>query len=237
MAAPTPGGDNGVGTLGLRRRHAVFRSIADSSTRRFQVAITTATPGATIRYTTDGSLPSATRRDGLRRPDQRQQHDDRCGAIAFKAGFTSPNVDTQTYIFLDDVIQQTASDLPPFVPDAVWGHDKDDVDTAHDDADWEMDPDIVNDPTVRRHDQERPEGHPDDVAGDGLGRPVRRHAVAGHAPRQQGIYMHGTSDERPTSLEYFTADGATPVPDRRGDRNSGPLEPDCGGTPTSCRSR
>ena len=69
-----------------------------------------------------------------------------------RPGFTSTNVDTQTYIFLDDVIQQTDTDVPQFVQDAVWGHDKDDADTAHDDPDWEMDPDIVNNPTYSADD-------------------------------------------------------------------------------------
>jgi len=57
------------------------------------------------------------------------------------------DVDVQTYIFLDDVITQSAADVTQ--PYATWGHDKDDAGSESgynldDESDWDMDPDIVN---------------------------------------------------------------------------------------------
>ncbi len=86
----------------------------------FDVAISTETPGTTIRYTTDGSEPTAgtgvvysgpihvTGTTVLR-------------AVAFKPNFEPSNVDSQTYLFLDDVIRQSpAGTAPPGWPSS-WG--------------------------------------------------------------------------------------------------------------------
>jgi hypothetical protein len=54
-------------------------------------------------------------------------------AVAFKPGYLSSNVDTQTYIFLDDVIQQPTD--PPGWPTSGWGEYG---------PDYEMDPQVVS---------------------------------------------------------------------------------------------
>ena len=105
----------------------ISRSIAASSTRRFSwrshptlPARRSATPPtAACRSPTSGTLyagPINVSTTTMLR------------AIAFKDGYASTNVDTQTYIFLDDVIEQSAADVTQ--PYAPWGHDKDDVDSA-----------------------------------------------------------------------------------------------------------
>ncbi|MCX5638888.1 MAG: lamin tail domain-containing protein, partial [Planctomycetota bacterium] len=102
----------------------------------FPVTITTDTNGATIHYTTDGSAPSEAH--GYEYKEPIWITGTTClRAMAFKPGWISTNVDTQTYIFLDDVIHQPSN--PPGWP-SYWGS------TA---ADYEMDPDIVNNPQYR----------------------------------------------------------------------------------------
>ena len=74
-----------------------------------------------------------------------------CGAAAFKAGYTPTDVDTETYVFLNDVIHQTGAGLSDY---ATWGQAG---------PDWAMDPDIVNSPTYSGQIQTALTSHPDDV--------------------------------------------------------------------------
>ena len=97
-------------------------------TAPFDVTITTATPGATIRYTTDGSAP--TEMSPAYTGPIHMTTTTTLRAKAFKTGFQPSNVDTQTYLFLADVIRQTGAGFP-----TTWGG------TA---ADYAMDPDVVN---------------------------------------------------------------------------------------------
>ena len=105
MPAPTPGTNNGVGTLGFvgDTQFSVDRGFFDAP---FQVAITTDTPAATIRYTLDGTPPSETVGTLYTGPITIGTTTT-LRAIAYKPGFTSTNVDTQTYIFSPTSIQQT----------------------------------------------------------------------------------------------------------------------------------
>lgn len=109
MFDPTPGEENDD-------RTAVEGFVADTEfdmdrgfyDRPFQVTITSKTPGAIIRFTTDGSWP--TERFGrIYRAPIRIARTTTLKAIAYKPGHTPSNVDTQTYIFVTDVVQQTAS--------------------------------------------------------------------------------------------------------------------------------
>ena len=67
------------------------------------VAITSATPGAEIRYTTNGSKPTATTGLIYNSPVAISSTTV-LRAAAFKTGYVPTNVDTQTYIFTADVI-------------------------------------------------------------------------------------------------------------------------------------
>ena len=101
---PTPGEDNGVRINGIVRdtEFSFDRGFYDSAV---DVAITTATPDAEIRYTTDGSRPSETS-GTIYTGAVTISETTVLRAIAYKQGFRSTNVDTHTYIFPTDVIAQ-----------------------------------------------------------------------------------------------------------------------------------
>jgi hypothetical protein len=209
MSRPTPGAGNGVATLGVvaDTQFSVDRGFFDGP---FSLEITTPTPGATIRYTTDGSLPTSTNGTVYSGPINITTTTT-LRAAAFLAGFTSTNTDTQTYIFLQDVIQQNASDVTQ--PYATWGHDGPDAGTESgynldDESDWEMDPDIVslNESTVINALKSIPSMSLvmdwDDLF-SGTSMPGTPSGSGTVAPVPQGIYIHGRGDERQTSLEFI----------------------------------
>ncbi|MFQ5352249.1 MAG: chitobiase/beta-hexosaminidase C-terminal domain-containing protein, partial [Candidatus Binatia bacterium] len=158
----------------------------------FSVALTSPTPGATIHYTVDGSDPdpdngavyvsplSVTGTTVLR-------------AMAFKTGLAPSASVTHTYIFLDDVIQQSASTIPPRFP-ANW--------SGGSNADYDMDPAVVNDPlyapTIKDDLQSIPTMS---IVTD----------VDNLFGSENGIYVHlkgrGVKWERPVSAELIFADG------------------------------
>jgi hypothetical protein len=104
----------------------------------FTVELTTTTPGATIRYTTDGSEPTETHGTVYGRPIA-VTTTTVVRAAAFRPGFRASAVGTHTYLFWDQVLAQPP-DPPRFRK--TWG--------AYGDspvlADYEMDPEVVNDP-------------------------------------------------------------------------------------------
>jgi len=98
------------------------------------VYITTQTKEAIIRYTTDGTEPSIS--NGISYTSPIFVNKTCClNAIAFKENHLSSRMETRSYIDIDDVINQPI--LPIDVPVTWNGHT----------ADYEMDPDVVNDPT------------------------------------------------------------------------------------------
>ncbi|MGB0326660.1 MAG: lamin tail domain-containing protein [Akkermansiaceae bacterium] len=104
----------------------------------FQLTITSATPGATIRYTLDGSPPTATSGTLYTGPISIDTTST-VRAIATFGDWLPTNVDTHTYIFINDVAQQPAN--PPGWP-TTWGsHDG----ISNIPSDYEMDPRVVND--------------------------------------------------------------------------------------------
>ncbi len=103
----------------------------------FQVSISSATAGATIRYTLDGSEPSPSSGTIYNSPVDITTTTN-LRAIAYMANWLPTNADSHTYIFVDDVAQQPAN--PPGWP-TTWG--------SHDNfrnipADYQMDPRVVN---------------------------------------------------------------------------------------------
>jgi len=132
---PTPGELNGEGFIDYVR-DTEFSVDRGFFTLPFQVAITSDTPSTTIRYTTDGSQPtelSGTDYTGPLTIDSTTT----LRAVAFKEDHHPTNVDTQTYIYLDDVLAQSPTGQAP----AGWpsGPIDDQV------LDYGMDPDIVDD--------------------------------------------------------------------------------------------
>jgi hypothetical protein len=135
LGSPSPAGQNGGAYLGevADTKFSHDRGFYDQP---FEVTISCETPGATMYYTIDGTQPYVT---GGRFPTGKVYFSPipitrtTClRAVAIKPGWMSSNVDTQTYVFLDNAIHQPAN--PSGFP-SVWGTES---------ADYEMDPDIVN---------------------------------------------------------------------------------------------
>ncbi|QDV72312.1 lamin tail domain-containing protein [Botrimarina mediterranea] len=214
LPTPSPGAVNGVVAEGFvaDTKFSVDRGFFDAA---FPVEITTATASASIRYTTDGSMPTPNNGVLYTGPINIASTTT-LRAIAYKGGWVSTNVDTQTYLFLDDVLQQSAADVTQ--PYATWGHDKGDADNASgynldDESDWEMDPDVVNGNQAALKDALK--SIPtvslvmnwDDLFG-GTPQPGTFPAGSNVAPQPQGIYIHGSSNERGASFEYFDPNSA-----------------------------
>jgi len=116
LTTPTPGADNVAGVLGY---------VGDTSfsvdrgffTNAFDVAISCKTDSAEIYYTTDATEPSEdngtlyTNAISISKTTVLR-------AVATKSGYQSSDVDTQTYLFLDDIIAQgtSVSSLDPAFP-------------------------------------------------------------------------------------------------------------------------
>ncbi|MCX5682219.1 MAG: lectin-like protein, partial [Planctomycetota bacterium] len=104
----------------------------------FDVEITTDTPGAQIRYTTNGSDPTDSTGTLYTGPVHITTTTT-LKAVAFKDGWDTTEPDCQTYIFLDDVLTQTGAGFP-----TLWI--KSDGTPFYYPADYAMDDTVVNDP-------------------------------------------------------------------------------------------
>ena len=109
LISPTRGSTNSVIYDGLvdDTKFSMDRGFYESP---FTVTITCDTPDAVIRYTTDGSDPTATTGSVYTGPVS--INTTTClRAAAFKTGYLGSDIDTQTYIFLDDVLTQATNPL------------------------------------------------------------------------------------------------------------------------------
>lgn len=182
---------------------SALESVADTKfsvdrgffTESFQLEITCQTPGTQIHYTLDGSIPNLFS-GAIYRDPVTIDKTTTLRAIAYSlvpGSLLGPsNVDTQTYIFLDDVILQSRSSRPDGWPlmsinDQVF--------------DYGMDPDIVNDARYEGHVTEALMAIPSIsivTDKDNLLDPTT------------GIYVNAYGDgiewERPTSLELLNPD-------------------------------
>ncbi|MHC1764386.1 MAG: lamin tail domain-containing protein [Verrucomicrobiia bacterium] len=188
---PTPGAPNNVAwNLGqvADTKFSVNRGIMQAP---FDLVLSTATPGAEIRYTLDGSVPTAS--EGLVYAGPiRIERTTVVRAAAFKSEYRPTNVDTHTYIFLEDVVAQPKS--PPGFP-ASW---------AGVTADYAMDTRITGAAAYA--------GQIDDslraLPSLAITTPIEN--LFGSAG---GIYANpersGVDWERPASLEWMHADGTS----------------------------
>ena len=200
FSTPTPGSANGPGFPGVVRdtNFDFDRGFYDVP---IAVTITSRTPDASIRYTTDGSLPSPTTGTLYSGPVT-IDNTATLRAVAFKPGWLPTNVDTQTYIFVDKVARQPSN--PPGWP-RDWSNSGD-PNAVHP-SDYEMDPRVV-DNTLPGYSV--PEALLDipsvSIAmepGDFLNSEADRRA--GNAT---GMYSNPRSRfERPCSIEYIRPDG------------------------------
>lgn len=134
LANSAPSSQGKVADTNFSVKRGIYPS-AEVPTVPIDLTISCATPGATIRYTTDGSAPTETAGNIYTTP-LTISTTTVVRAIAYKANWDSTNVDTQTYIILDDVLTQSATGTPP----AGWPTSP--VNSQI--LDYGMDPDIVN---------------------------------------------------------------------------------------------
>jgi len=192
FTTPTPGRENVEGVLGMvaDTKFSVDRGLYDSPQ---SVAITTSTAGAQIRYTLDGSAPTATTGTAYTGPIP-VTTTTTLRAAAYKPGWLATDIDTHTYIFLDDVIAQPNN--PPGYPSTWSGRP----------ADYEMDPDVVGPGDVFGG------LYRDTIADDLKSLPTLSVVMdAADLFGPSGIYVNpqstGSAWERPTSVELISPDG------------------------------
>lgn len=186
----TPGWINAApSSLGTVQKLA-FSKARGFFTAPVSVALSTTTAGATIRYTTNGSTPTETNGTIYTAP-LAISSTTTLRACAFKSGWEPATVETQTYLFLNDVITQSGTPAgwpAPGQPGQKY--------------DYGMDPEIVN--------------HGDPDVGGAASVKAALSALPSvsivtdlpnlfHA--QQGIYQNpngrGFSWERPASVEWL----------------------------------
>ena len=201
-ATPSPGSANVPGDI---------NQVADTSfshdrgfyVEPFTLSITTETAGATIVYTQDGSRPTlsngtrveASGSDDLPVAELIVSGTTTVRAAAFKPGYDSTNIDTQTYLFLDNVLQQSGTygiDGSGLPNSSQWGHSG---------ADWEVDPEIVNhsDPDNRLSTDDLKS-----IPTLSLVLPWEDMFRSG-----SGIYISGSGSPRAVSVEQILPDGST----------------------------
>ena len=136
FTSPTPGALNGEGVLGFLAapRFSAPRGFYDAA---FDLELTTTTPGATIRYTTNGTVPTPAN-GSLYTGPLRISGSTTLRAATFQNQFEPSPVATRTFLFVDDIIRQSPNGEPPPGWPSSWGANV---------VDYGMDPDIVDHPT------------------------------------------------------------------------------------------
>lgn len=189
---PTPGQPNGTTPIaGLipKLKPNIKRGTFDAP---FTLVLTNEVPGITIRYTTDGSEPSAS---------NGQIFDESLTistttifrAVGFKDNYLPSETLTESYIFLDQVLTQPNN--PPGFPvgPTAWSGYP---------SDYEMDPEIVNAPEYKDQMKAALQALPI------LSIAIRPYDMWNPA---NGIYTNPTSRgpswERPCSIEFMAQDG------------------------------
>ena len=135
--SPTPGAANDEKAL------HVVADLDFSHHRGFydqliEVTIETETEGATVRYTLNGSTPTPEYGTVYDKPITISQTS-ALRALAYKTGWKSTAVNTHTYLFVDDIVQQatntaTGNQITPAGCPTSWGSVT---------GDYQMDPDVV----------------------------------------------------------------------------------------------
>ena len=138
FAEATPGELNTEGSLAFVA-DTKFDQDRGFYTSPFDLTIETSTELAVIRYTLDGTEPSPSNGLTFGNPITINQTTT-VRARAFREGYEPSNTDTQTYIFLEDVIQQASNGRAPEGWPRQWGSNT---------VDYGMDPEVVNHPDYR----------------------------------------------------------------------------------------
>ncbi len=206
FVSPTPGAPNGSGVAGFAEEPtaSVQRGFFDAP---FPVSLASRTPASRIRYTTDGSQPTAEHGEVYDGPITIETTTT-LRAVSYAEGLAPSLGVTQTYIFLDDVLQQDGEGLPE-----QWGYfdDQGPPRPARMRANYEMDPEVTQDSLYR------------DTIRDDL-RSIPTLSVVLDPDDlwdfDNGLYMNpemrGAAWERPVSLELIGTDGNTEFATRAG---------------------
>ncbi|TWU56426.1 CotH protein [Rubripirellula tenax] len=132
FATPTPGEINRDAVSGV-----VERVIADVPagfyTTPQTITLTSPTSGATIRYTTDGSTPTASNGTDYSGPITVSATTN-LRAAAFLTDYVSLPSITRTYLYLDDVLTQSTDGVAPTGWPTTWGTNV---------VDYGIDPDVI----------------------------------------------------------------------------------------------
>ena len=204
FAEPTPGAPNGIGVAGFVETPTATPGRGFHDEPR-QVTLTCGTPGSTLVYTLDGSPPTldngvVVQPENAATSPETELDVDTTATLrlaAFLDGYEPSAVATHTYLFLDDVIHQPAT--PDGFP-TTW----DGMSQSAITADYEMDPEVVDDPAY----------HDDLLAGL---RDIPTMSIVMDPEdlfgEQDGIYIHsqqrGDDWERAGSIELILPDGTT----------------------------
>jgi hypothetical protein len=194
FSKPTPGTPNNLTTQSGIVADTKFSIDRGFYVDPFDVAITTATVGAQIRYTIDGSAPTATTGIVYTGPIS-VTGTTVLRAAGFLPGMLASNIDSQTYVFMNDVIRQSANGQPPAGWPATWGSNV---------KDYGMDPDVVNNAAYK-----------DTIINDIQSIPSMSIVVnlKDLFDPATGIYANPSRDgrlwERPASLELLNPDGTS----------------------------
>ena len=201
MAFPTPGGANVRAFDGFVERPQITpgHGFYDSA---MLVTIACDTPDAVIYYTTNGGDPYVA--DGARPGPEARLYSEPLSisrttclrAVATRPGWKPSPVETQTYIFVDDVVRQSPGGQSP-------GYAWPSRSVNGQSIDYGMDPDVVNDPRYR------------DLMDDALLAIPSISLVTNLFnlfDPARGIYVNagreGRDWERPVSVELIHADGS-----------------------------
>ena len=195
MDEPTPGAPNSTISAGVEVAKKVKASVVRGRySAPFDLTLTTASSGATIRYTTDGSKPTRSHGHTYVGPI-RIDGTTVVRAVAFGAGLAASKAATFSYLFFDDVLTQSA--VQTGYP-TDWGtHSSPSGPYTHQ-ADYEVDPAIAASPTY---------GPMMITALESLPILALTMDVGDLFGARTGIYAnsmrHGEEWERPASIEFL----------------------------------
>jgi hypothetical protein len=139
LKSATPGAANSLASAGGVVADTNFSVKRGFYTSAFSVTITCDTSDATIRYTLDGSTPTSVTGTTYTAPIP-VSATTTLRAMAYKSGWFSTDVDTQTYIFLAQTIAQPATR-----PTTAWPTPTTSSSGSSQKIDYEMDPDVTGD--------------------------------------------------------------------------------------------
>jgi len=188
---PSPGAPNGDLIAGVAGG-VKFSVKRGWHAKPFRLSLRTKTEGSQIRYTLDGTKPKENNGKLYGSP-LTISSTTTLRATAFKPGFKPSAPTTRTFLFVNDIIQQSPDGLPPESFPYSWGENK---------VDYGMDSRIVDDP---RYSKEL-------IAGF---RSLPAFSVVMNLDdlfeRENGIYANaewdGRESERPCSVEFIQHDG------------------------------